>query len=386
MTSPLPYSEEHHHFRDTVKRFVQNEVVPHHPQWERDGMVSREFWRKAGAAGLLCTTIPEPYGGYGADFLTSVIITEELMAVGASGPLLYLHSDIVAPYLQHYGSEALKHQWLPKMAQGAAIGAIGMTEPGAGSDLQGIRTHAVQHGQDWVISGQKIFISNGQLADLIVLACKTNTDGASRSKEVSLFVVDTSAAGFSRGKNLDKLGMQAQDTSELFFDQVRVGADQMIGQPGQGFRYLMEQLAQERLLVGVAGVAAAEAALRWTVEYVNDRQAFASPIASLQTVRHTLAEVATEIKVGRAFLDQCIARHLQGSLSNSEASMAKYWLTEMQFRTIDRCLQLFGGYGYMREYPIARAWADARVQRIYGGTSEIMKEIIARDVCDARNV
>jgi acyl-CoA dehydrogenase len=380
----LPYTDDHHALREAVRRFVAKEVEPHHAQWERDGQVPKTLWRQAGELGLLCTELPEQYGGLGSDFLSSVIITEELMAVGATGPLFYLHSDIVAPYLLHYGSETLRTQWLPKMARGEAIGAIGMSEPGAGSDLQGIRTQAVQDGDSWIINGQKIFISNGQIADLILLACKTNTDGARRSKEVSLFVVDTSLPGFSRGRRLDKLGMHAQDTSELFFDNVRVHASQRVGVQGQGFRYLMEQLAQERLLVGIVGVAAAEAALRWAVQYVNERPAFGSTLASLQTIRHRLAELATEVAVGRAFLDQCIVKHLQRHLSGSEASMAKYWLTEMQFRVIDGCLQLFGGYGYMREYPIARAWVDARVQRIYGGTSEIMKEIIARDIVDAR--
>ncbi|HVL59672.1 MAG TPA: acyl-CoA dehydrogenase family protein [Burkholderiaceae bacterium] len=376
----LPYADEHHAFRRTVRRFVEREIAPHHAAWERDGQVPRALWRRAGELGLLCTGIGSDYGGAagpdGGDFLFAAIVVEELSFAGATGPLFQLHSDIVAPYIDHYGSAEQKARWLPPMARGETISAICMTEPGAGSDLAALRTTARRDGDDYVIDGQKIFISNGQIADLFVVAAKT--DPAAGASGVSLLLVEADRAGFGRGRRLEKLGLHAQDTSELFFDGVRVPASNLLGEPGRGFKYLMQQLPQERLLVAIAAVAASEAALAWTVEHVEQRQAFGAPLASLQTVRHALAEVKTEIAVGRAFLDQCTIKHRQRQLDNAEASMAKWWLTEMQFRVIDRCLQLFGGYGYMREFPIARAWADARVQRIYGGTTEIMKEIVSR--------
>jgi acyl-CoA dehydrogenase len=371
------YSEEHLAFRDAVLRFVENEVVPHHRSWEEEGKVPRALWRKAGALGMLCPTIPEAYGGSGVDFLYSVIVVEELCRVGATGPLFYLHSDIVAPYILHYGSEAQKHAWLPAMARGEVITGIAMTEPGAGSDLAGIRTRARPEGDEYVLSGQKIFISNGQIGDLFLVAAKTADAGA---KGVSLFLVEAERKGFSRGRNLDKIGMAAQDTSELFFEEVRVPAANLLGEEGRGFACMMRELPQERLLVAIAAVAAAEAAVKWTVDYVEQRHAFGKPLADKQHVRFALAEAHTEVTVGRAFLEHCIARHLEGGLDTATASMAKYWLTEMQFRVLDSCVQLHGGYGYMREYPVARAWADSRVQRIYGGTTEIMKEIISRSL------
>jgi acyl-CoA dehydrogenase len=376
----LPYSDEHRAFRETVTRFLASEVTPHHPAWEREGQVPRALWRRAGELGLLCLTIPEEYGGAGADFLFASILVEEMSRAGATGPLFYLHSEIVAPYILHHGSEAQKRRWLPRMASGEVISGIAMTEPGAGSDLAGIRTRAVRRttgdGDEYVISGQKIFISNGQLADLFVVVAKTDPEAGARG--VSLFLVEADRPGFARGRNLEKMGMHAQDTSELFFDEVRVPAANLLGEEGAGFRYLMQELPQERLLVAIAAIGACEAAVQWTLDYVRERRAFNQPLSAQQTIRHRLAELATETAVGRAFLDDCLAKHLEGRLDTATASMAKYWTSELQFRVLDGCVQLFGGYGYMREYPIARAWADARVQRIYGGTTEIMKEIIAR--------
>jgi acyl-CoA dehydrogenase len=382
MSFALPYTDEHHAFRETVRRFVEREVAPHHRDWEKQGQVPRELWRKAGGLGFLCPALPAEFGGGGGDFLLSTIVTEELCWAGATGPLFYLHSDIVAPYLLHYGSEAQKRQWLPRMASGETISGICMTEPGAGSDVAAIRTRARRDGDEWVISGQKIFISNGQIADLFLVAAKTDPDAG--AKGVSLILVESDRKGFARGRNLEKIGMHAQDTSELFFDEVRVPASNLLGGEGKGFGYLMSQLPQERLLVAIGAVAAAESAIRWTLDYVRDRKAFGAPLAEKQHVRFSLTEAHTEVTVGRAFLDHCIALHLEGKLDTATASMAKYWLSDMQNRVIDACLQLHGGYGYMWEYPIARAWADARVQRIYGGANEIMKEIIARKLFEGR--
>jgi len=382
MTFALPYTDEHHAFRETVRRFVEREVVPHHREWENQGRVPRELWRKAGELGFLCPALPAEYGGGGGDFLLSTIVTEELCWAGATGPLFYLHSDIVAPYLLHYGTEEQKRTWLPRMASGETISGICMTEPGAGSDVAAIRTRARREGNELVISGQKIFISNGQIADLFLVAAKTDPDAG--AKGVSLVLVESDRPGFARGRNLEKIGMHAQDTSELFFDEVRVPASNLLGAEGKGFGYLMSQLPQERLLVAIGAVAAAESAIKWTLDYVRDRKAFGAPLAEKQHVRFALTEAHTEVTVGRTFLDHCIALHLEGKLDTATASMAKYWLSDMQNRVIDACLQLHGGYGYMWEYPIARAWADARVQRIYGGANEIMKEIIARKLFEGR--
>ena len=370
------FSADHEIFRSQVARFMEREVVPFHDQWEKDGQISRETWNKAGETGLLCPTVPENYGGAGADFLYSAIVLEELARVGATGPGFGLHSDIVAPYILHYGSESQKQTWLPEMVSGEAVGAIAMTEPGAGSDLQGIRTSAVRDGDNLVVNGSKTFITNGQHADLILLATKTSpADGA---KGISLVLVEGSREGFRRGRNLEKVGMKAQDTSELFFDDVRVPFENLLGEPGQGFTYLMQELPQERLLVGITAVAATEAALAWTIKYTRERQAFGQAIADFQHVRFRLAELKTETQVARIFLDRCLEAHLEGRLDVETAAMCKYWLTDLQCRVIDECLQLHGGYGYMWEFPIARAFADARVQRIYAGTNEIMKELISR--------
>ena len=368
----------HRDFRDTVRRFIAEEITPHHAQWERDGQVPRSLWRRAGQLGLLCLTVPETYGGAGVDFSFSAIVVEEMARAGATGPLFYLHSVIVAPYLVHHGSEAQKRDWLPRMVQGEVIGAIAMTEPGAGSDLAAIRTRAELDGDAWRINGQKIFISNGQLADLVLLAAKT--DATRGAHGVSLLLVDTKLPGFSRGRRLEKIGMHAQDTSELFFTDLRISLDQLLGEEGGGFRLMMNELPQERLLVAITAVAAMEAAVEWTRSYVMERKAFGANVSDKQTVRHRLVEAHANTLVARAFLNDCLKRHLAGKLDTATASVAKFWTTEMQFSVIDSCVQLFGGYGYMREYPIARAWADARVQRIYGGTTEIMKEIVSRDL------
>lgn len=373
------FSGEHELFRNTVRAFMEKEVAPYHADWERDGVVSREVWRKAGEAGLLCCAIPEEYGGAGGDFLFSAIVVEELARAGASGPAFYLHSDIVAPYILHYGSEDQKRTWLPKMASGEVIGAISMTEPGAGSDLQGIRTRAVADGNHYVLNGQKTFITNGQLADLVVVVAKT--DPEERAKGISLILVERDRAGFERGRNLEKIGYKAQDTSELFFTDVRVPMTNLLGPAeGQGFIQLMEQLTQERLLVAIRCATSIEAALDWTVAYTQERQAFGRPIAGFQNTRFKLADAKAAATVTRVFIDRCLELHLDGNLTAEDAAIAKLHTTELLCQVLDDCLQLHGGYGYMWEFPIARAWADARVGRIAGGTSEIMREIIGRSL------
>lgn len=364
-------------FRRTVRRFVTDEIAPRHEAWEHQGHVDRALYRRAGEAGILCAALPEEYGGAGGDFAHSAIVAEEVARSGASGVLFYLHSDIVAPYLLHYGSEELKRRWLPRFASGDVIGGLCMSEPGAGSDLRGLRTTVRRDRDDLIVDGQKIFISNGQIGDVYVVACRSAGPGTGDSS-ISLVLVEADRPGFQRGRALDKIGMHAQDTSELFFDQVRVPAGNMLGAEGSGFGAMVQQLPQERLLVAIVAIAAAEAAIDWTVDYVSQREAFGEKLSALQNTRFRIAEMATEAKVGRVFVDWCVGEHVAGRLDAETASMAKLWLSEMQGRVVDGCVQLHGGYGYMREYPIARAYADARVQRIYGGTSEIMKEIIAR--------
>ena len=376
------FSEEHEIFRGQVRRFVEAEIVPHHDRWEDEGRVSRDAWIKAGEHGLLCPTVPEEYGGAGADFLFSAIVMEELARVGAMGPGFSLHSDIVAPYLLHYGSEELKREWLPKMVSGEAIGSLGMTEPSAGSDVQGIKTTAMRDGDDFVINGQKVFITNGGNCDFIVLACKT--DPSSGAKGTSLILVPASAAGFRKGKLLKKVGWKAQDTAELFFDDVRVPVTNMIGSEGRGFYQMMEQLPQERLLQCIRAVSTLEAALDWTVEHVTERKAFGGTIADFQNTRFKLAETKAECQMLRVFVDKCIEMHVAGELDDVDAAMGKMLTTEFLCKRLDDLLQMFGGYGYMWEYPIARAWADARVTRIAGGTGEIMREIISRPMVGGR--
>ena len=372
------FAEEHDMFRESTRRFMEQEVAPQHARWEEQGFVDRDVWLKAGAAGFLCSSLPEQYGGVGVDIRYSVVLMEEQFRIGATGLGFGLHSEIVAPYLLHHGSEPLKQRYLPRLASGEMIGAIAMTEPGAGSDLQGVKTSAVREGDHYLINGSKTFITNGWNCDMVIVVART--DPTAGAKGISLFVVDTSMPGFSKGKRLHKMGMSAQDTSELFFDNVHVPAVNLIGEEGRGFAYLMQELPWERLQIALTGVAAAQAALEWTVAYSRERRAFGKSIGDFQTVAHKLAEMKTEIAVGQVFVDRCIELKLANQLDAQTASMAKYWATEMQFKVMDQCVQLFGGYGYMHEYPIARAWADARVQRIYGGTNEIMKELISRSL------
>jgi alkylation response protein AidB-like acyl-CoA dehydrogenase len=370
------FSPEHELFRDQVRKFCEREIAPNHAKWEADGIVSRDAWLKAGAAGLLCATMPAEYGGADADRKFSTIIMEELARIGATGPGFSLHSDIVAPYILNYGSEEQKRAWLPKMAKGEAIGAIAMTEPGTGSDLQGVKTTAIRDGNHLVINGQKTFITNGQNADLVIVV--TKTDPKQGAKGISLVLVEAGREGFTKGRNLEKIGLKAQDTSELFFADVRVPITNILGQEGQGFYMLMQELAWERLQVAVSAIANAEAVLEWTADYTKARKAFGKSIAEFQNTRFKLAEVKTEVQVGRVFVDRCIELVVERKLDAATGAMAKYWCSDLQCKVIDECLQFFGGYGYMWEYPIARAYADARVQRIYAGTNEIMKELIAR--------
>ncbi len=370
------FSEEHEVFRNTTKRFIDKEIVPFHRQWEIEGIVNRDLWRAAGAKGLLCCTVAEKYGGPGGDFLHSVIVNEELAKVGASGPAFPLHSDIIVPYLQAYGSEDQKRKWLPRVTSGETVMAIGMTEPSAGSDLQGIKTRADRDGNHFILNGQKVFISNGKIADLYIIACKT--DPSKGAKGISLVLVESEREGFEKGRNLEKIGYKAQDTSELFFKDVRIPITNLLGEEGRGFSQLMEQLSQERLVVAIRCATSIEAALAETVRYTSDRKAFGRRIADFQNTRFKLAEIKTKALATRAFTDQCIALHLKGNLNSEDAAAAKLHTTEVLNEIVDDCLQLHGGYGYIWEFPIARAWADARMSRIAGGSSEIMKEIISR--------
>ena len=374
------FSPEHEAFRDSFQRFIDKEIAPHHAAWEEQGYVDRAVWNKAGDNGFLCMSMPEAYGGAGADRLYSVIQMEALGQAGYSGIGYSLHNEIVAPYIERYGTEAQKARYLPKMASGEMIGAIAMSEPAAGSDLQGIKTTALQQADgSYLLNGSKTFITNGWHADLVIVVAKTNP--AAGGKGTSLLLVERAMAGFSVGKRLQKMGLKAQDTSELFFDQVRVPADNLLGGPAlenKGFICLMEQLPWERLQIAIGAVAAAQAAIGWTVDYVKERKVFGQPVASFQNTRFTLAELQTEVQIARVFVDKCTELLLQEKLDTATASMAKYWCSDLQCKVMDECVQLFGGYGYMWEYPITRAYADARVQRIYGGTNEIMKEVITR--------
>ena len=371
------FSEEHRQFAEAVDRFIAVEVAPHYERYEEQGAIDREVWLKAGAAGFLCPSMPEEYGGVGADKLYSVVLFEQPARNAVQGLLGWsLHSEIVAPYLLHYGSEHLKRKYLPPMAAGEMIGAIAMTEPAAGSDLQGIRTTAVRDGDDYVLNGSKTFITNGSHCDLVIVVARTAPGGG--AKGMSLFVVDTDMAGFTKGRRLKKVGLKAQDTGELFFDNVRVPAANLLGEENGGFACLMNELPWERLQVAITAVAQMEAAIGWTTRYCREREAFGKAVIEFQNTRFTLAEALTEVQIARVFVDRCIELHLAGQLDTATASMAKYWCTDLQCKVLDACLQLHGGYGYMWEYPIARAWADARVARIYGGTNEIMREVIAR--------
>jgi alkylation response protein AidB-like acyl-CoA dehydrogenase len=372
------FGSEHETFRDSVRRFMAERVKPFDEKWQEQGYVDREVWREAGTNGFLCTSMPEEYGGAGADRLYSMILIEEQARANNSSLGWGLHSEIVAPYLLNYGSEHLKRHYLPKMASGEAIGAIAMSEPGAGSDLQAVKTTAVRKGEHYLVNGSKTFITNGWNCDLVIVVAKT--DPAKGAKGTSLLIVDTSMKGFAKGKRLKKLGLKGQDTAELFFDNVEVPAGNLLGQENNGFIYLMQELPWERMQIAIAAAAKSEAAIGWTLEYVRERKAFGRPVASFQNTRFKLAELATQAQVLRVFIDRCMELLLENKLDTATASMAKLWASDMENRIIDECLQLHGGYGYMWEFPIAQAYADARVQRIYGGTNEIMKEVISRSL------
>ncbi len=376
------YSPDHEAFRDSFRRFIDKEIAPFHADWEEQGYVDRAVWNKAGDNGFLCMSMPEAYGGSGADRLYSVIQMEELGRAGFSGIGYSLHNEIVAPYIERYGTEAQKAKFLPAMASGAMIGAIAMSEPAAGSDLQGIKTTALKQADgSYILNGSKTFITNGWHADMVIVVAKTNP--AAGAKGTSLLLVERGMPGFSVGKRLKKMGLKAQDTSELFFDQVHVPADNLLGGAvleNKGFICLMEQLPWERLQIAISAVAAAQAAIDWTVDYVKERKVFGQAVGSFQNTRFTLAELQTQVQIAAVFVDKCTELLLHDKLDTATASMAKYWCSDMQCKVMDECVQLFGGYGYMWEYPITRAYADARVQRIYGGTNEIMKEVITRSM------
>lgn len=372
------FGEEHEAFRRTVRDFLEGEVVPHYSKWEEDGRTPPEIWRRAGAVGLLGTSISEDYGGAGADFRFDAIVLEELGRLNLAAPAWDMHAYIVAPFLTHFGTEGQKQYWLPKMVAGEAISAIGLTEPNSGSDLAGIRTGAVRDGNGYRINGAKTFITNGIIADLVLLAVKTAPDlGA---KGISLFLVDTKTPGFRHGRKLKKVGNHAQDTAELFFDDMHVPADALLGEVENcGWTQLMHGLAQERMVVAVRSMAMARSAFETTLEHVRNRRAWGKPIVDFQNTRFKLAEIETDIDVGQPFVDRCIGSLADGTLSPEMAAKAKLWTTELADRVLDECVQLHGGYGYMWEYPVARAWADARVHRIYAGTNEVMKHIISRN-------
>ncbi|MEV5496486.1 acyl-CoA dehydrogenase family protein [Nonomuraea fuscirosea] len=372
------FDEEHLLFRETVREFMAREVVPHHQQWEKEGIVPREVWKKAGELGMFGFSVPEEYGGAGiTDFRYNAVIVEEIIRSAASGLGFSLHNDVMAPYVVDLTNDEQKQRWLPGFVSGELITAIAMSEPGAGSDLQGITTRAERDGDHYVLTGQKTFITNGVNADLVVVVAKTDPEAGARG--VTLLVVERGMEGFGRGRNLDKIGMKAQDTAELFFDRVRVPVANRLGpEDGQGFFQLMNNLPQERMSIAVAAVAAAEVVLEQTVEYCRTRQAFGRNLGSFQNTRFVLAELATETEIARHYVDKCITALNAKELTAVDAAKAKWWTTELQTKVIDRCLQLHGGYGYMTEYPVAKAWLDSRVQTIYGGTTEIMKEIIGR--------
>jgi alkylation response protein AidB-like acyl-CoA dehydrogenase len=375
------FDSDHDMFRDSFRRFLEKEIVPRAEEFEREGIMDRAVFAKAGAAGFLGMEVPEEYGGGGVrDFRYNTVISEEMQetCVGGAGLGITLHNDICLPYFLHLTNEEQKQRWLPGVCSGDLITAVAMTEPGIGSDLASMTTTAIRDGDQYVVNGSKTFITNGINADVVITAVKT--DPGQRHKGMSLMVVERGMEGFERGRNLEKIGLHSQDTAELFFNDVRVPVENLLGAEGEGFRYLVTNLPQERLSIAVAGLAAARAAYRWTLEYVQERQAFGQAVAAFQNTRFKLAEMATEIAVTEAFVDKCVVAHNAGQLTAEEAAMAKWWCTELQGRITDTGVQLHGGYGFMTEYPIARAYADARVTRIYGGTTEIMKEIIGRSI------
>jgi alkylation response protein AidB-like acyl-CoA dehydrogenase len=380
MTQPTSiYDQEHEDFRRTVRSFLEREVVPHHEQWEKDGQVDRDIWTKAGEQGLLCLDVPEEYGGMGAkDFRYNMVLTEEISKVGASGLGFAVHTDIIVPYITSLGTEEQKRRWLPGLVSGELISAIAMTEPGAGSDLQGIRTTAVDKGDHYVLNGSKTFISNGILSDLVIVVARTDPDAGHQG--ISLLVVERGMQGFERGRNLEKVGLKAQDTAELFFDDVAVPKENLLGEEGSGFVSLMVNLPQERISIAAIAVAACEHVLQLCLDYAKQREAFGRPIGTFQHNRFLLAEMATEVHIARVFVNDCVMRLNAGEVDTSLASMAKWWTTELQKKIVDQGVQLHGGYGYMTEYPIAKAFVDSRIQTIYGGTTEIQKEIIGRSL------
>jgi acyl-CoA dehydrogenase len=371
------FAPEHEQFRDSVRRFFERELIPHLSRWEEEGIIDRGFWTKAGGAGLLCPTVPEEYGGPGLDFGFNAVIDEELAYAGSTAGIT-LHSDIVADYLVAYGSEEQKRHWLPRMVSGETATAIAMTEPGAGSDLQGIRTTAKRDGNHYVLNGSKTYITNGQHADLVIVVAKTDPNAG--AKGVSLILVEADRDGYARGRNLDKIGFHSQDTSELFFNDVRLPITNCLGEEGAGFAYLMNQLPQERLSIACSAQAAAQRAFDEAVKFTKDRKAFGRTVFDFQNTKFALADLAAKLQVGWAHLDWAIARHVKGELTAAEASAAKLWHTELQWEACDSSLQLHGGAGYMNEYLIARLWRDARVTRIFGGTNEIMKEVVSRSI------
>ena len=375
-------NEELNILRDAVRRFLEKEFAPHNEKWESQGFVDREAWKKAGTAGLLCASIPDQYGGGGGDFRHETLLVEELVRLGITGFGNGVHSGIVAHYVHSYGTEEQKQRWLPKMARGEMVAAIAMTEPGTGSDLQSVATTAVKEGDSYRLNGQKTFLTNGMTADLICVVAKT--DPSARSKGVSLLMVETESvegSGFTRGKNLNKLGLKAQDTAEVFFEDAKIPAESLLGGvEGRGFIQLMEQLPQERLILAAGACAAMETALRLTADYVKQRKAFGQRIIDFQNTQFRLAERYTEARLARVFLDDCVLKLVEGRLDTVTASMAKWWMSQKQCEIVDECLQFFGGYGFMMEYPIAKMYADSRIQKIYGGSNEIMKLLIAREI------
>ena len=372
------FDENHGLFREQVRKFFDKELTPHLERWEHEGIVDRGFWNKCGEAGLLCPTVPEAYGGPGADLLYSAVVLEEAAPYSNFGLSLTMHSEIVTNYFLHFASETLKAKWLPRMVSGEAVAALAMTEPDGGSDVKAVRATALREGDHYRLNGAKTFISNATTCDLVVVVAKT--DPAAGARGVSLLVVDTTLPGVTKGSPLKKIGLKAQDTGELFFEDVMVPVDHLLGEEGRGFAYLMQELPWERLQIAVSAIAAAEDAYRMTVEYVRGRRAFGQAVADFQNTRFVLAELKTEIRIGRTFVDNCLQLLLQGELDAEAASMAKYWCSDLQCKVVDACVQLHGGYGFMAEVPIARAYVDARAQRIYGGTNEIMKELISRNL------
>ncbi len=372
------FTEEQNLFRETASKFVSKEILPYHSEWEKKGIIPKELWLKAGEQGLLCPNAPTKYGGIGGDFRFNVIIIEELAKIGATGPGFAVHSDIVAPYIINYSSEEQKMNYIPKMIKGEIITAIAMTEPSTGSDLQNITTKALINNEQIILNGSKTFITNGQNANLILVVAKTDT--SKKAKGISIVLCEDYRKGFKRGKNLEKIGLKAQDTSELFFEDVILPKENILGNSGQGFYQLMDELPQERLSIAVTAISSAEAALNWTIKYTKERTAFDKRIIDFQNTRFSLAKLKAELSVARAYTDRCINEHVKNNFSADDGAIAKLWCTDLQFKVMDECLQLFGGYGYMQEYPIAKAFLDSRVQRIYGGTNEIMKEIISRNL------